>query len=107
MTLNFNENYKIKDTQDTKIEPTEEALEIYCRSIGIPKMKADLLSEFVHKTYLNLSNKTFSNQELEDTILGTLSYYKSFEANRFGTNNGKDLKRMLEEKQLAYRKMHT
>jgi len=47
-----------------------------------------------------------NSSEIEKTIFKTLSYYKSFETNRFQTNSGLELKKLLEKKEKTFRDLH-
>ncbi len=91
-TLNLNQRMPLEqDSLRSDMEPTEEQLEIYCRSIGIPKKQTDLLSGFIHKTYESLSANNLSARDLEQAVFNSLSYYRSFKTNRFGSNKSSEL----------------
>lgn len=96
--LNFNENFKIEDSQVSKLDPNEETLEQYCWSIGIPKTWADLLSEFLHKTYKTLPSTTFKQDFLETSILRQLTNFWDYSENQFGTNSSLELRSILDSK---------
>ena len=96
----FNNHY-INEELSSKFEPTEESLEVYCRSIGIPKKRSNILSGFIHHTYESLVKEKLSATEVEQAIFNTLSYYSKFESVSIS-----QVKKSLEEKQAFLKEMH-